>query len=468
MSLYKEGDLQYFNDNIPKIMEKINNIVLEKYEPTRKEMTEVQKIILEFAKSKKRKLYGGYALHLAITDKNISASYYKKEDLYSKDIDIYSPEPIKDLVELCNILHEKGFKNVYGREALHTETYSLEVNKRAYVDFSYVPKNVYNHIPFLEIDGFCVTDPMFMSVDYLRMFSDPIMSAYRWEKSFERIFLLEKYYPVRHSTTPLNLNKKMDQKVFDKLNSFCKNNPTIASVGFQIYNYYLQESKIDVKYIKPIDIPYFEFVSTDYANDVKKIVELLKTVGNEKVSITEYYPFFMFTNNRTEILYGDHVVAVVYNILRNLCFSYLKYDNTNIASYLFNLRHCIICAMYARVNGDKTNEKMFYNIASHLIQMRTYYLDKNDKSFLYDSIFKDFIINCFGVTKNEKILKQEEFKSDKHKKFPFKYDPEDNKSIDFESWQFSNISGNKINNQKNFKIDIPEIHNYEQQDNTQK
>ena len=180
--LYNDYDLELFKKNIGGIVKKLDVLVEEKYPPTKKEKTEVQKIILQFAKDKKRKLYGGYALHLAIKDKNATGFFYKESELYSKDIDMYSPDPLNDLVELCNILHEKKFKHIYGREAMHKETYTLEVNRQPYCDFSYVPRNIYNRIPFLTIDGFTITHPHFMEIDYLKMFVDPILSHYRWEK----------------------------------------------------------------------------------------------------------------------------------------------------------------------------------------------------------------------------------------------------------------------------------------------
>ena len=141
MDLYNEYDLQVFTQNIGNVIKKLDDIVANNYVPTNKERKDVQKIILNFAKDKKRKMYGGYGLHLAIISKNKTGSFYKDEELFLKDLDLYSPYPIKDLVELSNILHEHGYQNIYAREAIHKETYTLEVNKVAYCDFSYVPKN---------------------------------------------------------------------------------------------------------------------------------------------------------------------------------------------------------------------------------------------------------------------------------------------------------------------------------------
>lgn len=455
MELYNDSDLELFKRNIGDVIKKLDDYVAENYAPTKKEKREVQKIILDYAKENKRKMYGGYGLHLAIKSKNISGSFYSDDELYSKDIDLYSPEPLKDLVELCDRLHKAGFKNVYGREALHKETYTLEVNKQPYCDFSYVPRNIYNRIPFLQIDGFIVAYPYFLEIDYLKMFIDPILTHYRWEKSFDRFYLLQKYYPIKLSKKKLPLTKKMPQEVYDALHSFCLDNKTIVTTGFEPYNIYVNESKIKNDYIKPIAIPYFEFVSIDYENDVKKIIELLKEKLKDKISIIENYPFFTFTGFSTNIMYDGKLIAKVYDNLHNLCFAYTTHKigskTTMIGTFHFNLRMCLINAIYARVNDDKDSEQMFYDMASHLIQMRKYYFDGTNKTFFSDTIFKDFTTDCAGVTKNDKIDKAEEFKMQKNHSV-FKYDPDQGKKIILEDWKFANSSGNKINNPKNFKI----------------
>ena len=91
-------------------------------------------------------------------------------------------------------------------------------------------------------------------------------------------------------------------------------------------------------------------------------------------------------------------------------------------------------------------------MASHLLQMRNYYFTNNDKTFFDEGIFQDFVINCIGEAVDDRILKQEEYKSKKNKIMSFKYSPEDNKKFNADDWTFSNMSGNEIRNKKNYKI----------------
>jgi hypothetical protein len=470
MDLYNDFDLNTFKKNIDGVVKKLSELVADNYVPTNKERRKVQEIILKFAKENKRKMYGGYGLHLAIKNKHASGSFYKDDELFSKDLDLYSPSPIKDIVELSNILYKEGFQNVYAREAIHKETYTLTVNSVAYCDFSYVPRNVYNKIPFISIDGYIVTYPYFLEIDYLKMFIDPILSHYRWEKSFERFYLLQKYYPIKTSKKKIDWVEKMPQKIYDTMINFMENNKSIITTGFYAYNMYIKESNTKSDYIKQIPVPYFEFISTDYENDAKKVVNELQKIDHDKVQIEEHYPFFTFTNFSTYILFDGKLVAIIYTNLHNVCMSFIQYNKIALCVFHFNLRMCLINAMMSRANDNREREQMFHDMASHLIQMRRNYFDGTEKTFFDNTIFQDFVINCAGIAINDKINKAMEFKQSKNKSV-FKYDPEHGDKINVEEWKFANSSGNAIRNAKNFKIKFDDekedMHVKEQQKNNE-
>ena len=82
-------------------------------------------IIKLYIKEKKRKVYGGFGLNMLLVDKNPKYALYDDSDV--PDIDFYSPEPLVDLVILCDKIFEAGFKPVIGQEAMHKETYSIFV-----------------------------------------------------------------------------------------------------------------------------------------------------------------------------------------------------------------------------------------------------------------------------------------------------------------------------------------------------
>ncbi len=167
--IYDDYDVNVFYDNFDEILEKVNSIKFSNYEPTKSEINSVYSHIFKFIKDNRKKIYGGIALDYLFKEKDLSYTIYPNEYDYP-DIDFYSPEPMTDLIKLCDILNEKNFKYVRGREALHKETYSLYVNNKLYCNITYVPKNIFNKIPFKNIDGYQIVHPHFLTIDYLRIF----------------------------------------------------------------------------------------------------------------------------------------------------------------------------------------------------------------------------------------------------------------------------------------------------------
>ena len=141
MQLYNENDVKLIEEKIDAITDEIERKKQDIFEPKKKEILEVNKIVLDYIKENKRKIYGGYAQNKLIVSKNSKDAFYDEDDL--PDIDFYSPEPIKDLINLCNLIYAKGHKPVEGREATHKETYSIFMNYTNVCDISYVPKNIY-------------------------------------------------------------------------------------------------------------------------------------------------------------------------------------------------------------------------------------------------------------------------------------------------------------------------------------
>lgn len=452
MELYNNDDVRSFDDKIPIILKELDDIVSNTIDPKRKEIIEITKIISEYVQNKQRKLYGGTALNYAIKNKSPRDVFYIEGEPH--DMDIYSPEPLRDIVELCNILHQKGYKNIIGREAIHKETYTIAVNGHPYCDFSYVPRKIYNRVPFLTVDNFIVTHPNFMFIDYMRMFIDPLLSHFRWDKSFKRFYLLQKHYPIRLSKRSIEFGVKIPNNIYTAIKEYHKTKETLIEIGAGVYNKYIDIVRPKLNYIVKIPVPYIEFISGNYVDDVKNIINIIKELKYEP-KITEHYPFFQFTGFMTDILVNGVSVCRIYDHGK-VCMANIVHEGYKIGTFHLNLMWCLIHAMMERVNENTKEENKYYDMASHLIQMRKYYLKEKEKSIFDKTVFRDFVSECVGETKDAKLENIEEIKKLKksHKKYAFKYDPEEKKDAKIEEWTFLNSSGNIISNTRNYKINF--------------
>lgn len=477
MSLYTDRDITLLSNNWDRIMKEVEEQKYLMIEPSKQEMIKVHKIICDFVKEHKRKIYGGFGLNLLIKEKNSSDAIYKPEQI--PDIDFYSPYPIIDLMKLCNLLHSNGFKAVIGREAIHQETYNITVNYLTYCDISYVPKNIYDKMAFKEIENYIVIHPHFMWIDYLRMFTDPLISYWRMGdnlKSFKRFCLLQKYFKFPKNDQPIEIEESTGEldKILKEIFKFITDKKSIMTIGFYAYNYFLSESGLLLNAntkIKLLKIPYFEMISTTYREDCLELLDLLKHVpliNTSKLTHQEFYPFFQFTDHNVEIYYDGDLVAKIYNHNKK-CIPYMDVPtidfnsknklklNTSfvrLATFPTTLAYSITSIMRARTQSNEDDRTLYYAVSSHLIEMRKYYFFANKKTMLDNTIFKEFTSKCIGDTippdRQRKLLIESRKK--KNKRWTFSYEPSDGVKEPESNYSFSNTSGNKIINTKNLKL----------------
>ena len=148
IDLYTQYDIDVIADNIDMLVKEADKVVKTTYEPTIDEFKSVVKAIKEFIKSKDRIVYGGSALNTLIQHKNPKDGIY--DDLKKADYEFYSPEPIKDLKDLCDSLHAKKFKDIQGVQAQHGDSYKVFSNFEDVSDISYVPTYIYNKMPTIK------------------------------------------------------------------------------------------------------------------------------------------------------------------------------------------------------------------------------------------------------------------------------------------------------------------------------
>jgi hypothetical protein len=478
--LISKKDVELLDDYKDDIMKQAMKKQIELVEPHEDEIRKVSSIILNFIRENKRKIYGGYALNLLISDKNPEDAIYSTEDI--PDIDFYSPDPLKDLINLCDILYKAGFKNVMGREAQHKETYSVRVNSQLYCDISYVPRNIYHRMPYREINGLHVIGPEFMMIDYYRMMTD-LTSFWRIDKAVKRFYLLQKYYPLPNIKTAINLPAATGHvaNLLDVVFNFVQNNKNCVVVGLYAYDHFLKSSGVltsktaSSKKFKYLDVLYYEIIVTNYRNDSLELIDLLKNkypdLAND-IHVIEHYPFFQYLGYFTHIYYKDALIAKVFNNNKR-CVPYItvpaekftngnvqksKQDSTiNIGSYSTTILYALIMIMKARVDQDKAAKDLYYTLISHLTEMKNYYFDKTGKTIYDKTMFQEFIIECKGVPVTQEHERQLmiEHRKKRGKRLIFSYDPSEGPLQDLK-YQFLNSSGNPIKTPKNLKL-TPEV-----------
>ena len=448
--MYRQTDL----DNIKKNMDYIKEEAFKKteqiIEPTRKEYNEVYISILDFIKKSRRIVYGGYAQNNLIKIKNEKDVFYKNSD--RADIEFYSFEPIKDLIDMCDYLYSKGFKYIEGKSGVHDETYKIFVNFDNYVDISYMPKNVYDNLPIIEDKGIRYTHPHFMLIDAFRVYADPLTSYFRLDKTFNRFATLMRYYPFDKDYEKYKITSSrgnLSDEELKKIKKFIRHkiihNSQLIVIGHYAFNYLVKKvnKDLDIK-----NFTYYQVISTNYKEDKESITNFLKKEYKDKIKIKNFTPFFQFYDFHTEYYYNDVCILKLYGH-NNRCIvnNYSEKKKTFFGTFQAIFLYLLIDYQYAICRRDEKEKNNYMNMIIRILKAREFYLDSHDITVLDKSPFQEFTMQCFGSTEDPLRMARLEMLKKKNagKKMTFNYAPKGT-SATVPAFRFDNTSGNEILN----------------------
>jgi len=271
--LYTSEDKEKLELLMPEIDKQVNEYKNIHISPELQKKKEAMEIVGNYIKEHKLKIYGGHAQNLTIKKLDpIKQFYTDPDDIH--DYDTYSTDPINDGMNIARLLYEKGYRPVALLEAMHFETYTIKFDGFPLCDLSYVPRKIFNLIPFDEVDGFNVCKAVFYNIDFLRMFVDPINSSFRWTKQIERFMLIQSTFPMPDLNEPLLLDDpalypqiKPEYKKLIKTYLKQEDNNLLIT-GFYAYNKYIslnskseKSKKLNFKKIKN---PPFTLIATSH------------------------------------------------------------------------------------------------------------------------------------------------------------------------------------------------------------
>lgn len=152
-------------------------------------------ILEKFLRKGKNICYGGIALNAVLPNK---MKFYDF-DSELPDYDFFSRDALKDAMDLCDLYHRAGFKNIEGRSGVNHGTFKVFVNYIAIADITQMDPVFFDN---LLKESIKIKNIYYSSIHFLRMalyieLSRPKGDISRWEKVFKRLTLLNHYYPLK-------------------------------------------------------------------------------------------------------------------------------------------------------------------------------------------------------------------------------------------------------------------------------
>ena len=451
------------NNRKNKVKQQIGNIIKEsekirdiKILPHKEKMLKATDIVKQYIIENKRKVFGGMAVNEAIKKKAPKKAFYTK-DVFP-DYDFYSPEPVKDMIKISNLLHDAGFKDVIAKEAFHDYTYkiSAELYENELADISYIWSYNYHKIPTFVVNNIHFVSPNFQIMDMYRILTNPMTGWFKVEQTYERCKLLEHFY--------LNKTKKELQKnvyklsTLDKIpkyftnltkniiNNFIKIRNDVIIIGDLSYNHLIKISEISNMEQKLVQMNSISIYTNNYNNLRSDIIKFLSNNINKKnttLTINEYNPFLELLGQRCQIdINGNTIISIDST---DICQPYQINDGLKYASY-----HLTILNLYARhfkaiTMREYNKQKRYKFMIENLEYAREYYYKKNKKIGIEKTPYQELQIECMGNEIHTPFYKMVRRIQDKNRA-SFQYIPEKRKKTTSEiksiKINFPNRSGN--------------------------
>lgn len=444
--MYREKDLKEIYNNLSNLEEKAQILFNDNYgEPSVEEMTAVYGIIKDYIRDNKLIVYGGYAQNALIKEINPNDVFYKETDY--PDIEFYSYEPLKDLIQLCDILHKAGYENIEGKEGVHPGTYKIFVNFHNYTDFSYMPKNIFENCPIIKVEDMNMTHPHFMLIDAYRVYVDPMTSYFRLTKTFTRFNTLMKYYPFNENAIYNNIEYSVEltEKEYDSINYFIRKKIVHGSklilIGFHAFNRLMEKAQMKKEMF--IQEPFYQLISSNYKKDKEYIYKQLKNQF-KNIEKKEYNQFFQFFDETTEYYYKKQLILRLYgNNERCIVNKYsskkkIHYGTTQL-QILYLLGHYNI----AIIRKNNFNKAVYMSMITRILAARDKYLNATKYTVLDESPFQEFVLECIGkpVDPIRSSLLEGLKRKKLGKRMKFSYRPSGNPGK-IPDYKFDNMTGN--------------------------
>ena len=376
-------------------------------------------ILEEFLVRKKLVCYGGTAINNILPRE---AQFYNR-DMEIPDYDFYSPNALDDAIELADIYHKEGYKEVEAKAGVHYGTFKVFVNFTPIADITYLPESLFKTVQkdSVSVAGIKYSPPDFLRMNMYLELSRPKGDVSRWEKVLKRLTILNEHYPfkvgydcntvdfqrqmedipkLKHNTSAENIQ----EKIYITLRDTFIDQGVVFFGGFAsgLYSKYmpLKQRRLLQK------VPDFDVLSENPNRIGLFLQERLGDIGIHNVSIVRHESCGEIIPVHYEISIGRDILAHIYEPLA--CHSYNEIEINK-----RKIRVGTIDTLLTFYLAFKYADRDYY-FPDRIMCMAKFLFDVQQENRLEQrGILKRFSIDCVGkqmTLDDMRIEKSEKFK----------------------------------------------------------
>lgn len=333
-------------------------------------------------------LYGGMAINEMLPKK---LKIYGEDAL--PDIDVFCKNAEKVATKIVKHFIKSGYPVTSYGDALHEGTFKIYVHGLQIIDITNVSDasfKILSKNSAKTSTGIKIVNPQFIRLS-LHMMLSQSNDAHRWPKVFQRLLLFYKIYPPKKCNfatldKPQNIPNFIIEEIYDY----------VKKTDFVVFGYNELKTFFENKNIPFNNQPLIQLLVKE---DIYEIAtDIIETIDDEKLTLSKVYDQDDFIPKHIFIYYGKTRIVAIYTA--SSCVSFIKYNGLNYASIhtIIRMYMLMIFSSYKHFKSDQDNLECLVNMLA-IIQ----YKHISTKS----KIFKEFIMDCYGIHKGLVTLKRE-------------------------------------------------------------
>lgn len=387
-------------------------------------------VVEQFMKTKNRICYGGTAINSVLPKEKQFYDY----DIDIPDYDFFSPTALEDAKELCNLFKKENIFHVEGKNAVSFGTYKVFVNFVPIADITQISEVFYDYLlkQAVSVEDILYTPPSYLRMSLHQELARPKGDVSRWEKIYQRMQLLNTYFPIL--VKPLSERQHMYIKiktkefvtVYESLFQFFHKNKMVFC-NFHliscVFKRHFKRNKCDT------EMNDFFLIYTDNLTQTSGDIRKMKL---PQITIKKNESEYKFIDDYVILYFKEKPIGVIFQT--NSCLSYIEVSFRKMKIHVGNI-DTLLNLYFSLILMDlkEINQPVALSIIgelNHLVDTYHSYLSSKTKLPKY---LERFQLPCLGTQDDlPRILRtrQRKFKELKHnktsmeyKKWFFKYTP---------------------------------------------
>ena len=387
-------------------------------------------VVEQFMKTKTRICYGGTAINSVLPKEKQFYDY----DIDIPDYDFFSPNALEDAKELCNLFKKENIFHVEGKNAVSFGTYKVFVNFVPIADITQISEVFYEYLlkHAVSVEDILYTPPSYLRMSLHQELARPKGDVSRWEKIYQRMQLLNTYFPIL--VKPLSERQHMYIKIktkeftssYDSLFQYFQKKKMVFC-NFHliscVYKRYFKRNKCDT------EMNDFFLIYTD---DLTQTYGDIRKMKLPQITIKKHESQYKFIDDYVILYFKEKPIGVIFQT--NSCLSYIEVSFRKMKIHVGNI-DTLLNLYFSVILMDlkEINQPVALSIIgelNHLVDTYHSYLSSKTKLPKY---LERFQLPCLGTQDDlPRILRtrQRKFKelknnktSIEYKKWFFKYTP---------------------------------------------